>query len=606
MKGKRLTLIFFILLTWLAPARAAVLFEETFVKAASGQLEETRTFGGSPEPAVITFTNGGDETFDLIKLGKVSLNDQPLFGHADFKINGSIVKTVVLASVNTLRVELSGPAGGQAKITITQGPDPIPELPFPAGTIFVSAQSIDGIDDTSCGTSRRSPCRTIAFALNRARAMASPMVAVAGGFYNESIVLVPGVSLMGGYDDAFSMRHIPTLRAILRGVGTSEPTVSAIGINAPTLFEGFMVLGPVATVPSRNSIAILVRDSAALTIQNNVILGGVGAAGARASMAASGAHGVPGLPGWAGGTTAKPGGDGGVLFASAQNVSGGRGGNSGTPDFEVRAAGASGLPGFGTSPGPGGLAGMGMRFQEGFPCTTVSLPSTGSVDGAHGGNGADGSHGSGGAGGSHGSLASGRWISSSGSQGTAGSNGSGGGGGGAGGGTQASSTCAAVFGSSGGGGGSGGGTGSGGLGGAGGGAAFGILVLSSDGSARTVIGANEIYLGVGAPGGAGGTGGSGGLGATGGAAGGPVFGSGLAGRGGDGGDGGHGGGGGGGAGGSSFGIAANFDPTPYASTNFIVAATGSAGPGGEGGASFGNAGNPGQPGQVMPAIMLAP
>src|SRR5688572_26016054 len=98
--------IFFALLANLLPARAFVLFDETFSKGVSGQVEEIRTFPGSPEAATVTFTNGGDASFDLIKLGKVSLNGQPLFGSADFKINGSIVKKITLAFTNTLRVEL--------------------------------------------------------------------------------------------------------------------------------------------------------------------------------------------------------------------------------------------------------------------------------------------------------------------------------------------------------------------------------------------------------------------------------------------------------------------------------------------------------------------
>jgi hypothetical protein len=603
MKYRAGAMLFLVMIAWLVPARAFTLFEEVFVKSVSGQIDEVRTFGGANDAAMVTFTNGGDDNFDMIKLGKVSLNGQLLFGSQDFKVNGSIVKTVVLApGPNTLRVELSGPAGGRAKILIVQGPDPLPELPFPSGTIFVSTL---GTDAAGCGAVKNNPCRSITFGLARARIIGSPMVAVAGGVYNESIVLTAGVNLMGGYDEAFSVRHIPTLRAIIRGVGTSTATVSANGITTPTMLEGFMVMGPIVSLASQNSVAILVRNSsAALTIQNNLILGGVGGAGAAGNAGASAGSGMSGGNGASGGSSPNAGGPGGLLSAGGQSVSGGRGGGNVTaPLFNTTSTGSFGASGSGPLPGSGGSGGYAMRFLD-LGCTLVELPGAQTS----GGNGFDGNHGANGAegpGGVNGALISGAWQTNSGRAGGSGGNGSGGGGGGAGGGTQGILPCASVFGPSGGGGGSGAGGGSGGSAGAGGGASFGILVLS-DLPTHPTIGANQVHLGNGATGGSGGAGGSGGLGAPGGAGGGAVFGTGQAGRGGHGGNGGHGGGGGGGAGGSAFGIAANFDPMPYTTTNEVFAEAGAAGSGGAGGPSVGRAGGAGQPGQVLPATMLTP
>jgi hypothetical protein len=600
--------IFLSALFWMASAHALQLFEGNFAKDQSGPIEHVHTFNASAGAAVITFVNGGDGV-DRVRNGRVALNDQPLFGSQEFKISGSISKTVALvAGSNTLRVELSGQVGGRMRVVITQGPDQ-PVLEFPARTVFVSASV--GVDDSSCGPDKRFPCRSIGWGIGRAVQIAGPTVAVANGIYAEAITLSSGVNVLGGFDEEFSRRDIPNLRPVVRAPGTGAAGVTARGIRAPTAFEGFFVVAPVVAAASTNSIGLLVRDSSsALVVRNNVILGGVGGIGVAGSHGTDGIEGAPGGAGQSAGAAAVLGGVRGVTTASGDDINGGSGGNSNNATFEQRnGAGFNGSPANppgGGALGIGGFGGSNMKYALGGFCTSVLI--SGPINAGHGANGGNGANGGPSAlGGNDGGLVAGLWLSDSGRNGAAGGNGAGGGGGGAGGSIQGDLVCSTVFGPSGGGGGAGAGGGTSGGGGAGGGAAFGIFVSLSDASSRPLIEANQIYLGVGGAGGNGGNGGTGGFGGAGGAAGSQgTTTTGAAGRGGNGGNGGQGSGGGGGAGGASIGLAASFEHEPYALANEIRADTGAAGAGGAGGLSFGNPGEPGQAGQVSAVRWLVP
>lgn len=604
----RFSILAFVLagiLSWTTAAWAAQLFSGSFPKNASGTVQHVVTFNALAGAAAVTFTNGG-LSGQLVKQGRIALNGEALFGTQDFKIVGSILKNVsLLAGTNTLTIELSGPTGGEIGVVVNQGPDQ-PVLEFPPGTIFVEASL--GQDAASCGITKLAACRSIAFGIVRAQQIGGGPVAVAGGIYHESITLTQGISVLGGYDDQFSRRDIANMRAVLRGGASSSSTVAADNITVPTVFEGFLVVGPTPTAASMNSIAVSIRDStSALAARNNIVLGGVGANGAVGSHGGNGMDGAPGVPGQNGGGAATAGGAGGTASVSGTVISGGRGGNSSTPVFNnANESGLSGQP-----PGPGGAGGLGgFHMSPLTSCAISAIPSAGSVDGGNGADGAQGLNGAAGQGGSDGELVAGVWRSAAGTNGQSGAHGAGGGGGGAGGGREANTAlgCSAAFGPSGGGGGSGAGGGAGGGGGTGGGASFGIFVFLSDTSSPPVLEANQIYLGVGGHGGSGGNAGAGGFGAPGGSGGLPATGgvNGNAGRGGHGGNGGQGGGGGGGTGGSSIGLGANFEHLPYAAANDVHAEAGAAGSGGGGGLSFGNPGTPGQPGQVTALRWIAP
>jgi hypothetical protein len=600
---------------WAASAHGIVIFEDAFSKNASGPIEYVRTFNADPGSAAITFNNGG-QAGDRVKQGRVTLNGEPLFGNEDFKIAGTILKNVsLLPGINTLRVDFSGPVGGQLHIAVAQGPDQ-PVLQFPAGTIFV--EKTLGADFSNCGVTKQTPCRTITWGIQRARLIGGPAVAVASGIYHESLTLMSGIDVLGGFDAEFSRRDIASLRAIIRGPSTNSATVSALGISVPTVFEGFLVLGPTVTVPSTNSVGILIRESTnAFAVRNNVILGGVGASGAVGLHGSDGIEGATGGAGQNGGTISLPPGIGGMVTANGDNINGGNGGLSNPPQFGQRNGGGTAGQPANTPGGPGGAGGAGGFHTRPFGVCHLSEffgPNDGD-DGEAGGNGANGSAG---AGGNGGAIVAGAWRSEAGANAVPGSNGGGAGGGGAGGGNEGNATlgCTRYFGPTGGGGGSGAGGGTGGHGGTGGGGAFGIFLSLTDVSSLPVLEANQIHLGIGGAGGNGGNGGTGGEGGTGGVGGAPVtvpgaFGlpfevTGRAGRGGRGGDGGHGGGGGGGAGGPSFGVAANFEHLPYATANEINVETGAAGAGGAGGLSYGSVGIAGQAGEISAVRWITP
>jgi hypothetical protein len=608
-----------------AQVQTVVVFEETLQKNETGTLEETRSFTANAGLVTISFTNGSAGNFDIVRNGRIEVNGQGLFTTNDFKVAGTISRTIIVdAGLHTLVISLGGPAGGQATVKVTQEQET--RLQFPARTIFVSGSSPFAVDDLSCGLGPLTgplghPCLTINMGLNKARAIGGPQVVVGSGIYTENVTLAAGVSLLGGYDAEFTRRDLTVFKPILRGRPSSGPsgasaTVSAISIQTPTVFEGFIVLAPPAVIPGSNSIGVYVRNSSdALTIQNNIILGGVGAGGTMGAPGADGLSGTDGADGVhatsfssSGLAVANNGGAGGPGGGLAGG--GGAGGSAFAPIYDQQQQSGSPAP-VGGSGGFDGKADVVSGLCVGVP------PTLGSPNGGPGASGANGEHGAAGAGGIGGAFVSGTWISNAGTSGGPGQNGAGGAGGGAAGGLQGLQSCngplagSQKVGASGGGGGGGASRGQGGGGGAGGGSSFGILVVGDPGAARPRIGANEIQLGIG---GHGGHGGSGGLTATGGAGGiggaaaivenlGAV--SGVAGNGGKGGNSGNGGGGGGGAGGNAVGIMANFDGVPYAIDNVVVTDTGRAGDGGIGGRSFGNSGANGNSG-VIAAVRLIP
>jgi hypothetical protein len=583
---------------------AEVLFGETFVKG-SGQVQTERTFDAVGGAAVMSFTNGGGVAFDGVKQGTITLNGNVVIGSQDFKIDGTIARTIALENgTNRLSIRLVGAASGQLAIEISRGEA---ALEFAPGTIFVSTV---GTDSSTCGTARNASCHTIQRGLERAAATGGPQVAVAAGIYLEGVSLVSGIHVLGGFDNEFSRRDIASMRPIVRSMGASSSTVSAVGIVSPTLFEGFVVLGPVPTTPGGNSIGIDIRNSSnALVVVNNIVFAGVGAGGSVGTHGGNGGGGQAGSPGInADGTIAfgGPGGFGSVF--GGVDPHGGNGGTSTNPVFDQpNGSGQDGGSVLGGAGGAGGLNGKWSTQPTGL-CVLL-LPSSNplNIDARDGAPGGLGSPGFGGIGANDGRISSsGDWVTNVGGAGGSGGSGGGGGGGGAGGGAEAGCN-PAVFGPSGGGGGGGGAGGMGGGGGQGGGAAFGILVFLTDTATRPVIGANQIYLGIGGPGGNGGNGGVGGLGGEGAPGGAAIIAkSGHAGAGGNGGDGGPGGPGGGGAGGSSIGVGINFEHLPYQTDNEIITSSGVAGSGGSGGLTRGNAASAGQSGQVYAVRVLVP
>jgi len=484
--------------------------------------------------------------------------------------------------------------------------------------IYVSETDGSASDVSGCGSgSISAPCATITFGLGRAVAETKSTVYVADGFYNESITLVAGIDLLGGYEPGTWTRHVSTTLTIIQGNSgdTHKATVTAISITSSTTFDGFIIIGQDNPTPGGNSYGIRILGSdSTLVISNNQIFTGTGGLGTVGSAGTNGANGVAGAAGASGFFTSQDpctGGNdrqfsnGGVRSCSGDVVNGGNGGgNSCAPVFDTETSGTDGSTGQAGAGGSGGAAGAGGDAGDDARLTnsgsTCDIPSS-TRDGADGGVGSDGTSGNGGTGcaSPSGSVSSNHWVGGVGFTGTSGGNGGGGGGGGASGGSDSGSGVSDDgLGGHGAGGGSGACGGTLGNGGSlAGGGSFGIIVV---GGTIPSISNNEIRLGNGGIGGSGGNAGVGGVGGNGFAApaAGPFCIDGAVGAGGDGGDGGHGGGGGGACGGVSLGISTfgvGGDLSGLATGNTFVT-IGSAGSGGSGGLAFG--GSDGTAGQT--------
>jgi hypothetical protein len=462
--------------------------------------------------------------------------------------------------------------------------------------VYVVPLENGGVDDGSCGDPLH-PCATISYGLARAVSLSRVRVHVMNGYYDESVSLVDGISLLGGYGD-FWVRNVSGTNTIMAGdgTGTHTKTLIADGVSSSTEVSGFIIRGRNNMSNGGNSYAVWSSDAPGLVLQNNVIQGGEGGPGQHGGDGGDGASGVNGANGlnvYDTGTQpcfiTRQGGAGGSFSCSGSNVSGGKGGDAFCPVvYNLQAQSGS----FGAGGGGGGGTAGYHSFNGIYGC----MPCTHSAFGEDGGNGGYGTGGSGGNGGwGQGTVVGDEWIGPSGSSGQNGGYGRGGGGGGAGGGAEGESapTYSDRLGGSGGGGGSGGCGGGGGAGGMAGGGSF-CIFLANGGA--PIVQNNHIEIGRGGHGGYGGRGGAGGLGGSGG------YGGynptnltcvGTGGYGGRGGNGGGGGGGGGGAGGVVYGIYVwNISGAPaYSMFNTFVPGVG--GTGGTGGPSISQVGDSG-------------
>jgi hypothetical protein len=503
-----------------------------------------------------------------------------------------------------------------AAVGVADEPDLYPVYPQP-GWAYVDrdCDGVDGVVATSlfvwAGTTesagarngtRQHPYQTIAEAIARwqqSRGSFSAIL-VAAGSYPENVVLQNGMKLYGGYAPGFAKRDVVLYPSIIEG---REPnfagsyrngTVNAEGITQATVLAGFTVRGYDVTyraapgAAGKSSYAIYVKDSTnALTIQNNLVVGGRGGDGISGVPGVAGANGGSGVVGLdsreccdGAGCTSPASGN---LNCSGWSQAGGAGGgNASCTGANGHAGGSAQGPTTydgqqqytsGSFDGRGGFNGQYLHSDPSqdqmckYDCT---VPNSGYSNGGDANEGTVGAGGSGGTGcaGSVGQLSGGEWLGGSGVNGASGAAGGGGGGGGAGGGmvNQNPAGCTrgnrvGDLGGTGGGGGAGGCGGTAAGGGGAGGGSFGIFVtFTSAPASRSMVRGNRIEVGMGGFGGAGGAGGHGGVGGQGGQGGvskQPAWCAGLGGKGGRGGDGGSGGGGGGGCGGVAYGIAGN-------------------------------------------------
>ncbi len=482
--------------------------------------------------------------------------------------------------------------------------------------IFVSAV---GSDDNP-GTATQ-PVGTIARGMELALAAQKEYVFVSAGNFAESVALVAGLRVMGGFAPGFVTRDITQFTSVLIGQSPTPDkpaTVSAqgiVGTSGSTVLDGFVIYGPSELGDGESSYGVYVRNcTEALKITRNRVIAGNGGTG---TSGTNGSSGVPGTDGTAGVMSMEApssncglellsdAGIGGAQTCDGSDASGGAGGAGYCPSFEeAPQLLENGTSGAGILGGAGGAAGWDGKIHH-PSCKMCNLP-TGDelVDGQDGANGGAGTIGTGGSGclGSPGAVIEGVWVGSDGSSGNFGMSGNGGGGGGAGGGGDSDTNkCVDVVGGTGGGGGAGGCGGAAGSGGIGGGGSFGIFVTFEEGPATPPqLQYNIVEAGAGGVGGQGGNGGSGGYGGVGAPGGGGGGGQGWCsyggGSGGDGGPGGAGGGGGGGCGGISYCIyvhgADGLDLSGWKEP-YNGCSQGVGGLGGMGGVSAGQSGQPG-------------
>ena len=365
--------------------------------------------------------------------------------------------------------------------------------------IFVSPRG----SDQAAGTMTQ-PLLTLRAAIAAAKA-ASKDVYAAKGMYYESVTLVDGVNLFGGYDDATPSRWKRSLTSVtsIRGGSTA---VIATNLSTNVEIQLCDIQAVSGTGPGTSSYGVRILNSSAnatVTLRADTISAADGVAGKTSgpdgSNGANGANGVSG-------NGAPNGGAGG---ASACGSAGGAG-----------AAAVTGLKtgqrgGDGKGPG-GGSGGSGTSDNPQCGGPSQSAPDD-AVAGAAGTPGVNGSVAQ-----SIGKLdGSGFYVPPISASGSSGANGGGGGGGGAGSGTCLSggspcycSCCNPDAGGSGGGGGAGGCGATAGPGATGGGASFAVVAIQS----HVVITGSLLTVGNGGSGGAGGNGGVGGsagMGATG-------------------------------------------------------------------------------------------
>ncbi len=526
---------------------------------------------------------------------------------------------------------------------MNQIPDDGCEFELDTTVVYVSESDSNAADDDTCGFGPwgtgtttvgasdvdNYPCKSIAKGLERATSLGRSTLKVADGLYEETVTLIDGIDILGGYRADTWERHLSSTLSTIRGnsLALHTTTIVADAIASETVIEGFVIYGQVNYQAGGNSYIIHMKNSPGVVLRNNTLYAGTGGPGANAAAAAPGTAGADGA-GRSGAatdaaydayeTSANPcsGGvirqynNGGSLTCGADNVSGGNGGgNQCPPTSGSEFSGIDGVSGqagdgaSGGSNGSGGDAGDDGEMSSGI-CRLPGSSMTGS-DGTNGSAGVAGAAGIGCAD-TTGTVVGDHWIGNSGLSGVDGGNGGGGGGGGAGGGGESSMTTENDrLGGHGGGGGSGGCGGVGGDGGGSGGGAFAVFIL---GGSSPTIENNTIFLGLGGEGGSGGNGGVGGSGGHGGDGGicpGSCWCYKSAGKGGEGGDGGHGAGGGGGCGGNSFGIFTSglSDVPDYCGAgDGNSLSSGSGGAEGNGGNSFGNSGQNGIAGGVIECI----
>ncbi len=131
-------------------------------------------------------------------------------------------------------------------------PDDGCEFLLDGDAVYVSTDG--GSDSDTCGLGPsgtepgHSPCATVNQGITRAGELGRSKVLVADGLYEESVALVSGRSLHGGYRSDTWERHVGSTLTVLRGSrivsGAHRATLVGQGIVTATTVRGFVIEGP--------------------------------------------------------------------------------------------------------------------------------------------------------------------------------------------------------------------------------------------------------------------------------------------------------------------------------------------------------------------------
>lgn len=450
--------------------------------------------------------------------------------------------------------------------------------------VYVSASQ--GSDTTGAGT-RDQPVATIAKALQVAQTNGVPAVCLSGELYNESVTVVSGISIYGGFDQNDPDFKFKRKAGIVTSVTAAGTVFDAANITADTHIEGLTIVATTAAGGGASTYGVRMGNGSAqatLFVRYNIM------------QIAKGADGVDGANGTAHAQSVATKGEDGDPGCSSCSGFGAGGQQTNCVEF----GGKGGDGGNNTNMGQPGATGSGGTMPGGGDGSNGCF---GSIETAPQGeaytvNGGQGTPGGGGA--SLGSVLAGLYLAANGGDGAKGINGKGGaGGGGGGGGSSANGVCNADGGGGGGAGGCGGLGGNLGAGGQGGGGSFGVFVAAG----KVVVTDNEITTAKGGDGGDGGDGANGQIGGGGGSGGAGADDSDNGGPGGGGSNGGAGGPGGGGGGGPSSCLARSSAATFTFNSNSCT--TGIPGFGGLAGTNMsGGVASPGQTGTASPNLQI--
>jgi hypothetical protein len=194
-------------------------------------------------------------------------------------------------SGTTLDISVPDAVGYRWRVWASASPAAFAESSFEAmdDTVYVSCPSGMACSDVARVGNKSTPLRTVAGATNVAAALGLARIAVASrgasAAYDGAVTLPSGVSLIGGYDAAFSARNVVANETILASAAFA--TLSIAGATSAMSVDGFTINGANGTPGT--SVALYVLDTGPnLTVTDCKLFGGAAATASYGLYAAAG------------------------------------------------------------------------------------------------------------------------------------------------------------------------------------------------------------------------------------------------------------------------------------------------------------------------------